>query len=827
MKRKITFLLFASLLFGAAAKSRVTDRATTLMYKEPASQWVEALPLGNGRLGAMVYGGVDEELLQLNEETLWSGRPVDLNPNPEAVTYLDDVRSALFAGDWKRGQDLCRKMQGNYTESYLPMADLKVDFRYASAAPVSAYRRELDVAEAVSRTVFERDGVTYTRKVFASHPAQVVVVKLSADKKGMISFAATLSSQLSNEVSAADDGRGLVMAGQAPVHVDPSYLDTPQPVIYERDGHKGMRFAVGMSAVLSGGSVSVANGVLEVKDADVVVLFISGATSFNGMDKDPYTEGRDERALMNQWLVDAQSKSYQKLRKEHVDDYKRLFDRVTLRLGNVSADDGKNTRERLMAYRNGAQDAALEELYYNFNRYLLISCSRPGGLPANLQGIWNHHLRAPWSSNYTININAEMNYWPAEACNLSECHEPFLAYVRRIASNGSRTAKNFYGADGWALSHNADIWGQTNPVGNGGQGDPVWANWYMGSPWVCQHLFDHYRFTGNRAYLEQEAYPTMRGAALFCLDWLVEDKDGYLVTAPSTSPENKFVVEDGGAYGVSVGTTMDMSIIYDLFVNTMEASEILGCDDALRQRLKSAMAKFPPLQIGKRGNLQEWMHDYKEAEPQHRHVSHLFGLHPGRQILPFVSPDLARACRRTLELRGDGGTGWSLAWKINFWARLLDGDHAYLLLRNLLTLVGDKSEGYGGGGSYANLFCAHPPFQIDGNFGSLAGMTEMLLQSHADELHLLPAFPSAWKSGEVSGLCGRSAFVVDMAWSEGRLAKAKVHSKQGRRCVLRTDCPVSVLGLSVKSVEHATEFGTYYVTEFDTKAGKTYVVNAL
>lgn len=808
-----------------------SDSHLKMMFKQPASQWVEALPLGNGRLGAMVYGGVDEELISLNEETLWSGRPVDLNPNPDAVNFLPEVRKALFDGDWKKAQDLCHRMQGDYTQSYLPMGDLKIDFKYDGDGVVSSYYRELDISKAVCTTVYNRDGVTYTREMFISYPDQCAVVRLSADRKKKVNFSASLLSLLPNEIIYTDNDsdKGLVMSGLAPVHVDPSYLNTDQPVIHEKDGRKGMRFALGLRAISKGGSISVSNGCLEVKDADTAVLFISGTTSYNGMRHDPYTEGKDELALLRTYLDNAVAKPYRTLIEGHVADYKKYFDRVSFDLNpDYDGVEGRDIRERLLAYRGGGVDRALEELYYQYNRYLLISCSRQGGMPANLQGIWNHHLRAPWSSNYTININAEMNYWPADICNLSECHIPFIEYIRRISENGSQTAKNFYNADGWSLSHNCDIWGQTNPVGNRGIGDPVWANWYMGSPWVCQHLYEHYRFTGDKDYLENEAYPTMKGAALFCLDWLVEDSEGHLVTAPSTSPENRFVADDGRAYGVSIATTMDMSIIHDLFTNVIEASEILDIDSEFRDRLIDAVKRLMPLQIGKKGNLQEWYRDYEDLDPHHRHVSHLFGLHPGRQITPFGTPDLAKACRRSLEMRGDGGTGWSLAWKINMWARLLDGDHAYGLLRNLLKVVEEQSENYdNGGGSYVNLFCAHPPFQIDGNFGALAGMTEMLLQSHADELHLLPALPKSWNCGKVKGLCARKGFVVDMSWKDGRLAEAKLLSKQGNECVLRTSCPMKVRGLKVKSEMSRTEFGIYYITRFTTKPGKTYLITEL
>lgn len=798
------------------------DVPLRLWYKQPAQEWVEALPLGNGRLGAMVFGGVEKESIQLNEETLWSGRPIDTNPNAEAVNYLPLVRQALSEEDWGKASELCHKMQGDYTESYLPLANLEIDQTFNDGT-LEQYCRELNLSEAISEVSFVKGGITFQRETFVSAPDQVILVKLSAGKKGALNFSASLSSILKSEVMLAQDG--LLLKGTAPVHVDPSYLNTPNPVVYEKEGHQGMRFVVRMVVEAEGGEIEIKDKTIYIRNATEAVLRLAAATSFNGFDKDPQTQGKDELMEVANDLKCAEKYSYEKIKKRHIADFKSFFDRLSFQLGNhkpLPKMAEMDTKERLLSYREGVDDLQLEELYYHFNRYLLISCSRPGGLPANLQGIWNNLLRAPWSSNYTININAEMNYWPAEICNLSELHLPFINHIKNLSKNGAQTAKNFYGANGWSLSHNSDIWGQTNPVGNRGLGDPTWANWYMGSPWVCQHLFEHYRFTGDQNYLRDEAYPVMKKAALFCLDWLVEDKNGHLITAPSTSPENRFIDENGRVQSVSIATTMDMSIIWDLFTNLIEASEILDTDDVFRQTLKEKRMKLFPLQIGKKGNLQEWFKDYEDADPHHRHVSHLFGLHPGRQISPFQTSELANACRKTLELRGDNGTGWSLAWKINFWARLLDGNHAYKLFRNLLSVVDVREENYDGGGSYVNLFCAHPPFQIDGNFGGLSGMTEMLIQSHEDVIHLLPALPSKWNEGRISGVCARNGFVVDMTWKNGALTEGRIVSKLGRYCELRTSSPVKVSGVDVISQKEETAWGTFYLTRFATETGKAY-----
>lgn len=817
--RKIFLTAFLSLygLLGCAK----SDNPLRMWYKEPAKDWVEALPVGNGRLGAMVYGGIQEELIQLNEETLWSGVPVDPNPNLGAINILSQVREALFNGEWGTARNLCTQMQGNYTQSYLPLADLKIRYAFPSVNAVDYYR-DLDIETATSGTSFTVNGIKYKREVFVSAPDQMIVVHLVTEKKGTLSLDLSLNSLLKNNTIAQKDG--ILMRGDAPAHVDPSYLASDDPVKYiNSKGQKGMRFALKLSARIKGGKTISSDSVFSIHNADEVTLLLSAATSFNGFDKDPQSEGIDEMALINQHERQASAYTYSDLRKRHVNDYKSYFNRMTFRLDDQTNRSGKDTRDRLLDYRNGGKDIALEALYFQFGRYLLISSSRPGGRPANLQGIWNHLLRAPWSGNYTMNINAEMNYWPAEVCNLSELHQPFLDHIKNISQNGKQTAKNFYNTRGWALSHNSDIWAQTNPVGNCGIGDPTWANWYMGGPWVCQHLFEHYRFTGDKLFLRQ-AYPIMKEAAMFCLDWLQEDKHGRLITAPSTSPENTFVAEDGHSYGVSIATTMDMSLIWDLFTNLIETSSILDIDNDFKDLLSDKRARLFPLQIGKKGNLQEWFKDYEDRDPHHRHVSHLFGLHPGRQITPFTTPEYAKASKRTLELRGDNGTGWSLAWKINFWARLLDGDHAYKLLRNLLQVVDTQNETYDGGGSYLNLFCAHPPFQIDGNFGGIAGMSEMLIQSHNEEIHLLPALPSAWSVGTITGLCARKGFVVDMHWKNNRLTQADILSRNGESCTIRSSIPLMVKGIKFDTKRVVTEWGVYYLTNFSTQKEHTYKI---
>ena len=795
-----------------------------LWYDKPSEKWVEALPVGNGKIGAMIFGGVEEELLQLNESTLWSGGPVETNVNPESKDYLPKIREALLKEeDYSKANQLTRKMQGLYSQSYLPLGDIVIKQDFNNAKP-TAYYRDLDIQNAIATTKFTIDGVEYTREIFTSAPDNVMLVRISANQKAALTFSISAKSQLKYNTSTKENNE-LIISGKAPANVDPSYYNVNgrEPVIYEDPtGCDGMRYQYRVKAVNSDVTVRTTDSEIKIKNASEVVLYITAATSFNGFDKCPDKDGKDENKIASDLINKAVKKSFAQLYKRHLADFKQYFDRVSFTVKNTENNPTTTkspSNERLKAYSNGAYDPELETLYFQYGRYLLISSSRPGGPPANLQGIWNQILRAPWSSNYTININTQMNYWPAEVTNLSEMHQPLLDWIQSLAKTGKVTAREFYGANGWVAHHNSDLWALSNPVGDKGDGDPVWANWWMGGNWLTQHLYEHYRFTGDKKFLAEKAYPVMKDAALFSLDWLIEDKNGYLVTAPSTSPENKFKDSKGQEQSVSVATTMDMSIIRDLFDNLIEASEILDTDKAFRETLIAKRAKLYPLQIGKNGTLMEWYKDFEETDIHHRHASHLFGLHPGREITPLTT-DFFNAAKKSLEVRGDEGTGWSKGWKINWWARLQDGDHAYSLIRQLLNYVDPSKKNTGAGGTYPNFFDAHPPFQIDGNFAGTAGMAEMLLQSQSSYIHLLPALPKAWNEGHIKGLIARGGFEIDMNWNNQQLNTASVKSLNGAECIIITNVPVKLKNTDIVSKKTANG----YQISFKTSKGKTYQI---
>ncbi|MGN8068651.1 glycoside hydrolase family 95 protein [Mucilaginibacter sp. 22184] len=852
---KIQFLKSCLILAGIAgaslvsAQTRSNDAYLKLWYNKPAAAWEEALPLGNATTGAMVFGGVTHERYQLNDHNLWSGFPEPGN-NHQGPEYLPQVRKAVFDGDFEKAADLWKKhLQGPYTARYLPLGDLLLDFNLKDS---THYYRDLDLNNAVASVKYEANGVHYTRETFISYPDKVMMIYITADKKGAINFTAGLQSKL--HFTVANEGNSkLILNGKAPSYVANRDYESRQ-VIYDEPKGEGMNFQIGLKIRNTGGSITALNNTLQVSAADEVLIYLTEATSFNGFNKSSGLQGKDPAVEANAGLLAASQKTYEQLKQRHVSDYQRLFKRVEFNLGVDAVMIKQPTDERLKNFKVANPDKQLQTLYYQFGRYLLISSSRPGSAPANLQGIWNDQVSPPWGSNYTTNINTEMNYWLAENTNLSECHQPLFDFLKELTVNGAITAKESYDInEGWVEHHNSDIWAKTSTVG-GYDHDPKssvkWSAWPMGGAWMSLHLYDHYLFTGDKAFLSKTAYPIMKGAAQFMLHWLVSDpKTGYLVTNPSTSPENTIKI-NGKEYLVSMASTMDMSIIRELFQDCISSAQILGTDKAFAAQVKAAYDKLYPFHIGKHGQLQEWFQDWDDPADTHRHISHLFSLFPGRQISVFNTPQLAAAAKQSMIYRGDVSTGWSMAWKVNWWSRMHDGNHAYKILGAAFNYMDpvQKKEQMSGGGTYPNLFDAHPPFQIDGNFGGTAGMTEMLLQSQNGEIELLPALPDAWADGSIKGIKARGNFEIAINWKKGKLTKALLKSNLGGNCRLRTPVPVKVIEVSSKravgtnknilnipptkpiyqKVDDAKladiSFNKGYVIDFATEKGKSYTI---
>ena len=805
------------LLGSGSGRAQVSPKQGSdlkLWYTSPASQWVDALPIGNGRLGAMVFGGgaidpIDakdpeadhglgpvptdsaKEMLQLNEDTLWSGLPVDGN-KPDAKDYLSAIRRAVLdQKDYHLADETCRKMQGLFAEAYQPIGSLHVDCKHSGV--VTDYRRELDLANAVVATRYKVGDVEYERSTFSSAPDQAIVLRITASKPGQLNATIWADGALMKSVQAIGSSR-LLLTGKAAKHIaGAGHPDGEIPVVFSEALGEGMYYAAVLEAKVEGGRITGHADRLLIQNATSCTLLLTAATGYRGFEQKPDMSQSEvnERAIKQ--LDAAMTRSYPALLQRHLAEYRKFFDRVTLSLGSNTA-ASQSTDERLKNFA-ASPDPSLLALYFQYGRYLLISSSRPGTQPANLQGIWSYQVQPPWSSNWTANINIQMNYWPAESCNLSECTEPLLALIADLSHTGARAARETYGLPGWVSHHNIDLWRAANPVGMG-KGAPTWANWGMSGPWLCAHLYEHYRFTYDREFLRTHAYPLMKGSAEFCLAWLVEDESGHLTTCPSESTENNFMAPDGKPAMTSAGCTMDMALIRELFTNCILAAKELGIDEEFAGKLDAARSRLVPYQVGRYGQLQEWSVDFEESTPGQRHMSHMYPLYPGNEITPRGTPELAKAARVSLERRlANGGayTGWSRAWAIAFWSRLGDGDKAWESLSMLMQHSTNM-----------NLFDTHPAgktsiFQIDGNFGATAAIAEMLMQSHTGVIDLLPALPAAWPMGEVKGLKARGAVEIDLRWENGKAVSAAIRPNFSGDYQLRVPP-----GQTIRSVSNGT-----------------------
>lgn len=751
-------------------------RPLQLKFNRPAQYFEETLIMGNGNLGAAVYGGVESDKISLNDITLWTGEPDLEVTEPDAYKFVPAVRERLANEDYTGADEVIKNIQGNSSEIYMPLGELKMEFDYPDGTSTSDYSRTLNINNATADVTFRRGNTLYSRQYFVSAPDSVIVVRLTADGPDKLNGRIRMNCQLPHGMSAQADT--LMTDGYAAYHTYTEWENGKYGMDrFLYDPARGIHFRTAIVPVnLSGvGSVDVyPTGDIRLDGCSDVMLVITNVTSFNGHDKNPVTEGRDYTRLASERMKAASAKSYDSLVAAHQADYLNLFDRVSIDLG-ATADEiaALPTDEQLKLYTDrGDANPDLEELFFQYGRYLLISSSRTDGVPANLQGLWNERILPPWNSNYTININLEENYWPAEVTNLSELHTPLITFIDNMRTTGYDTAKHYYGVDnGWCAGHNSDLWAITNPIGRH-INDPRWANWNMSGAWLTTHIWERYAFTGDKAALEA-SYPALRDAAIFCLDWMIE-KDGKLITSPSTSPENRFLDNNGNAAATHYGGASDLAMIRECLIDARKAANTLGVDKAMVKRIDSALKKMQPYSINSNGSLREWYHEFRDEDPQHRHQSHLFGLYPGHHISPAETPALADAANETLTIKGDNTTGWSTGWRTNLYARLGNPDRAYFMYRRLLQYVSpddyNGDDARRGGGTYPNLLGAHSPFQIDSNFGGCAGVAEMLIQSDDNgNIALLPATPQQWGTGSVNGLCARGGFIVDMQWTDGNV----------------------------------------------------------